>query len=376
MKLMKWSVRAKMLGIVLPTILWLSTPNVWAHKEGQSEHQSYKLGDFQLESGEVIQDFSISYVTHGKLNTKKSNAILLASSLGGNHHRVDFLVGPGKALDTNKYFIIATDAIGNGLTTSPSNSTKQPGVRFPQFNIRDMVNSQHRLVTEKFGITHLVAVGGASMGGMQSLQWAVSYPDFMDAIVSLTGTVRTSPWSIGIFEMSIKMLKIEPDWNSGNYTKQPEQGWRLWTDFVLAMMANAPQGIASRNPTPQEVKDFLIWWEDLWLARGYDANDMIYQTEAINLHNVANTPGMDGDLTKALKSIKAKVLVLIAKNDLLVSTEQIQQDALLIRDHRVVEIPTLYGHFGASPIYSPADVDFSNRIVHEVLEAASMPTIR
>jgi homoserine acetyltransferase len=122
------------------------------------------MGTLKLESEEVIQDFVLSYVTHGTLNTTKSNAILLATALGGNHHRLDFLIGPGRALDPSKYFIIATDAIGNGLTTSPSTSKTQPRMQFPKFTIRDMVRSQHQLVTEHFGITKLVTVIGASMG--------------------------------------------------------------------------------------------------------------------------------------------------------------------------------------------------------------------
>src|SRR4029453_18837938 len=88
-----------------------------AHGPNQPPHQSYRIGDLTLESGEVIKDFAISYVTHGKLNEKRSNAILMVTAISGNHHRLDFMIGPGKALDTEKYFIIATDAIGNGLTT-------------------------------------------------------------------------------------------------------------------------------------------------------------------------------------------------------------------------------------------------------------------
>ena len=113
-----------------------------AHSPSQPPHQSHKIGDLQLESGETIKDFAISYVTHGKLNEKKSNAILMVTAISGNHHRLDFLIGPGKALDTDKYFIICTDAIGNGLTTSPSNSAAQPRMRFSKFLIRDMVTSQ------------------------------------------------------------------------------------------------------------------------------------------------------------------------------------------------------------------------------------------
>ena len=147
-----------------------------AHGPNDPPHQTYCMGDLKLESSDAIKDFCISYVAHGTLNANKSNVILMVTAIGGNHHRIDYLIGPGRALDPSKYFIIATDAIGNGLTTSPSNSKVQPRMQFPEFDIRDMVNSQQRLVAEKFGVKKLVTVIGASMGGMQTLQWAVSYP--------------------------------------------------------------------------------------------------------------------------------------------------------------------------------------------------------
>src|SRR3979490_1100007 len=127
--------------LALTVVLLAASPPL-AHKPGDPPHQTYPMGDLKLESGEAIKDFAISYVTHGTLNAKKSNAILMVTALTGNHHRLDFLIGPGKALDTTKYFVVATDAIGNGLTTSPSNSKTQHGPNFPHFTIRDMVQSQ------------------------------------------------------------------------------------------------------------------------------------------------------------------------------------------------------------------------------------------
>ena len=115
----------------------------------------------------------------------------MVTAIGGNHHRIDYLIGPGRALDPAKYFIICTDAIGNGLTSSPSNSKIQARMQFPKFNIRDMAASQQRLVTEKFGIKKLVTVIGASMGGMQALQWAASYPDMVDSMVPIIPLGRT-----------------------------------------------------------------------------------------------------------------------------------------------------------------------------------------
>src|SRR5262245_50986830 len=173
-----------------------------AHTPNDPPHQTYCPGDFKLESGDVIKDFCISYVTHGTLNANKSNAILMVTAISGNHHRIDYLIGPGRALDPSKYFIIATDAIGNGLSTSPSNSKAQPRMKFPKFNIRDMVSSQQRLVTEKFGIKKLVTVIGASMGGMQALQWGVSQPDLTLSLVPIIPLGRTPAWTTGVLEMT------------------------------------------------------------------------------------------------------------------------------------------------------------------------------
>src|SRR5258705_4271062 len=126
---------------------WLCASVALAYRPDQPPHQQYRIGDLTLESGEVIKDFAISYVTHGTLNAQKSNAILMVTAISGNHHRLDFLIGPGKALDTSKYFVVATDAIGNGLTTSPSNSQAQARMAFPRFLMRDMVTSHHTLIT-------------------------------------------------------------------------------------------------------------------------------------------------------------------------------------------------------------------------------------
>src|SRR4051794_27861852 len=187
-----------------------------AHTPQQPPHQSFGEGDLKLESGEAIKDFAISYVTHGTLNAKKSNAILMVTAISGNHHRIDFMIGPGKALDPQKYFIICTDAIGNGLTSSPSNSKMQPRMQFPKFSIRDMVESQHRLLREKFGIEHVVAVIGPSMGGMQVLQWGVSHPDYMDALVAMVPLAKTPAWSVAVMEASRKAITNDLAWNNGN----------------------------------------------------------------------------------------------------------------------------------------------------------------
>src|SRR5262249_11477652 len=174
----------------------------WRHPELQPgwidrPHQRIHLGDLALEGGEAIRNFEISYVTHGTLSSAADNAILVLTAIGSIHHRLDFLIGPGRPLDPDRYFIICADAIGNGMTTSPSNSPAQPDLAFPRFAIRDMVESQ-RMLVNRLGIRQLVAVVGASMGGMQALQWGVSAPDRMRSIVALVPMARTPPSAAAI----------------------------------------------------------------------------------------------------------------------------------------------------------------------------------
>jgi homoserine O-acetyltransferase len=340
----------------------LTAGGALAHRPDQAPHQLYKIGDFKLESGEVIKDFAISYVTHGTLNAKKSNAILMVTAISGNHHRLDFMIGPGKALDTNKYFIICTDAIGNGLTTSPSNSTAQPRMQFPKFLIRDMVVSQHRLVTEHLGIGHVVTVVGPSMGGMQALQWGVSYPDFMDSLVSLVPLAKTPAWSVVVMEASRKAIMLDPAWNQGNYTSPPEQGIRLWRDILGFLAARSPE--IYREQFPANQLDVLPWLkeQETNLIKVFDANDWIYQTWAYDRHDVGTTPGFNGDTTKALQSIKAKTLILLGTKDLLNPEWEPQDGARNIRDVKVLTIRpgSVTGHAAAGGAF-PADVDFINR---------------
>jgi homoserine O-acetyltransferase len=363
---MPTNTQRKALAILVFVIVFLPSLT-FAHKPEEPAHQTFEMGALKLENGDVIENFFISYVTHGKLNEAKSNAILMAPALGATHHRIDFLIGPGKALDTDRYFVICADSIGNGLSASPSNSKTQAGPNFPKFSMRDMVHSQYRLATEKFGIKRLVAVAGASMGGFQAMQWAVSYPEFMSATIALTGAARSSAWFIGILHLRNHVLMSEPEYNGGNYKEPPAKAWRLLADLSY-LVGVTPEGANHMFPNGKDIVPFLKAQEERNAKQpAIDANNLILQNLACINHNIGESPGFDGDVIKALKSIKSKVLLLLARNDVLVPTEQVKQDAKYIKDVRLEEIPTMFGHMGASANYSPADVDYSNRIVREFL---------
>jgi homoserine O-acetyltransferase len=310
-----------------------------AHGPGDPAHQQYCMGDLKLESGESIKDFCISYVTHGTLNANKSNAVLMVTAIGGNHHRIDYLIGPGRALDPAKYFIVATDAIGNGLTTSPSNSKAQAKMAFPRFNIRDMVASQHRLVTEKFGIRKLVTVIGASMGGMQALQWEVSYPEMMLSAVPIIPLGRTPAWTTGVLEMLRTSIMSDPKWQGGNYAASapPEQGMRLWAGWLSGVIVRTPGFQESVYPNSQDAIGYLKGMMDAGWRR-MDAVDWIYQSWAYDAHNVGATPGFGGDYHRALRSIKAKTLILAGTGDLLNPEYDAKEAAHYIPDVRYVAL--------------------------------------
>jgi len=336
----------------------------------EAPHRRWAAGELALESGEVIQGFALSYVTHGELDQARSNAVLVTISLSGNHHRLDFLIGPGKALDPERCFIVCVDPIGNGLTTSPSNSEEQPGMRFPRFSIRDMVHSQHRFLTEALGIQNVLAVIGASMGGMQALQWAVSHPEFMHSVVAMTPMARSSPWSVAVVETARRALMADPAWNGEVFTDYPARGWRAWSGVMSVLAGRTPAALTEMFDKPL---DTLEWMDKVTAdnrANSFDATDWLYQSWAYEAHDVGTTPGFGGDTNAALESIKARAMILAPPLDLLNPTQCAQEAADAIPDVTLVEIPSAQGHQAAVNVKAE-DVQFLNEEIGDFLQAVA-----
>jgi homoserine O-acetyltransferase/O-succinyltransferase len=329
-------------------------------------HGEAALGDLALESGEAIRDFRQSYATHGTLDAARSNAILVCVSLTGTHHRLDFLVGPGKALDTDRFFVVAADAIGNGLTSSPSNSTLQPGARFPRFVLRDMVSAQHRLLTEVLGVERLHAVVGASMGGMQALQWGVSHPGFMRKLVAMTPMARTAPWAAMVVRTARACLMADPAWNGSEFTATPERGWRAYAHLMTALVTRTPAALAEGGAEPGSIEAWAERAVATQAASGFDAHDYLYQSWAYESHDVGATPGFAGNLRRALGSIRAATLVLAPPLDLFNPESSAREAAAAIPGARFVEIPSIQGHQAATST-DPRDASFLNAAIREFL---------
>jgi homoserine O-acetyltransferase len=325
-------------------------------------HRDAALGDLALESGETIRDFQQSYVTHGQLDADRGNAILVCISLTGTHHRLDFLIGPGKALDTDRWFIVAADPIGNGLTTSPSNSTLQPRSRFPRFVLRDMVSAQHRLLTEVLGLDRVHAVVGASMGGMQALQWGVSHAGFMRKLVAMTPMARTAPWAAMVARTARSCLMADPAWNGTEFTAVPERGWRAYANLMSGMMTRTPEALARGIASAADVEAWSERAIATQAATGFEAHDYLYQSWAYEAHDVGTTPGFGNDTPRALASIRASTLVLAPPLDLFNPESCAREAAAAIPGAHFVEIPSVQGHQAATSVEA-RDAQFLNATV-------------
>ena len=188
-----------------------------------------EIADFRFEGGGVLPTARVAYATFGTLNAARDNAVLLTTSYGADYHVYDFVVGPGKAFDPARHFIVTTEMFGNGVSSSPSNTpAPHAGPDFPAIAIRDNVEASRR-VLEHLGVTHVRAVAGFSMGAEQSFQWAVSHPGFMDAIVPWCGTAKTYPHGVVRLESAIRALTTDPAFAGGRYTAPPAQGLAAWS---------------------------------------------------------------------------------------------------------------------------------------------------
>jgi homoserine O-acetyltransferase len=322
-------------------------------------HRRARLGDLALESGDRILDYEQSYVTHGALDAQKSNVILVCASLTGTHHRLDFLIGPGRALDPARWFIVATDPIGNGLSTSPSNSARQRGMAFPRFTLRDMVHAQHRLLVEHLGIVQARAVMGASMGGMQALQWAVSHPRFMQSVIAMTPMARTAPWASSVVQVARACLMADPAWTGNGFDREPEQGWRAYAGLMLGLVMRTPESVGQA----QAGFDGMVARQR---ATRFEAHDYLYQSWAYEAHDVGTTPGF-ARTTDALASVAARTLILAPPIDLLNPAFAAREAAAAIPGARFVEIPSIHGHAAATS-HDADDAAFLNRTVAAFLD--------
>ena len=329
--------------------------------------------ELTLESGEKLGPITLAYETYGTLNRDKSNAVLVLHAFSGDAHAAGFhegdkeagwwddFIGSGKGIDTNEYFVVCSNVLGGCKgSTGPSSvnpKTGKPyGLDFPLVTIGDMVNAQRCLI-DYLGIGKLLAVVGGSMGGMQVLQWMVSYPDRIRAAIPIATTMKHTPQQIAFNEVGRQAVMADPNWRNGNYYGKavPAKGLavaRMIGHITYMSDSSMAEKFGRRVREDKklfkfsadfEVEGYLRYRGDNFVKR-FDANSYLYITKAIDYFNILN----GHNLGNIFKGLKAKVLVLAFKSDWLYPAYQSQEIVKACKlagvDASYCEINSTYGH--------------------------------
>lgn len=301
------------------------------------------IGRFVFENGGEIPDMKVGYVAWGKLNDAKSNAILLVPGTSGNRHAYDAHIGPGKTFDTDKYFIVGADPIGGGTSSSPKDGL---GTAFPKYTIRDMVHAQHALMAKTLGLTHLVAVGGSSMGSFQTIEWGIHYPDFMTGLIMIVPAARSDHHFAAVVDAFEAMVTLDPKYNDGKYTENPVEGIRRAALIYFPWTASDEYLIGLTEAEYEAAKKAA---GDRW-AKEWDANSMLSRYNASRNFDVSVPFG--GDTMKALGQVKARALLLPSMTDRTIPGYLTRELYRGLRSPTIyAEIPSIRGHSagGAPP---------------------------
>ena len=302
---------------VLVLTLSRTTPGSAERAPSEAAQQFAELGDFRLGNGSVIRDLRLGYRTLGKLNAKKSNAILWPSWLGGKSQDLLQFVGPNQVVDSTRYFVILVDAIGDGVSSSSSNSMKQPLLKFPEFTIRDMVESEHRLATEVLHLSHLRAVMGLSMGGMQTFEWGVTYPDFMDLLIPILGSPQSTSYDKLLWTAQIDAMELDPAWNHGHPTGPMDRSLGLVEEIGSMNLTSPAYRVA--HTQPDGLGELLAEIRNGAKGNGGAACDRIRQRQAIIALDIPGELGVN--LEQVAAKLRAKLLVIVSPEDHLVNPE-------------------------------------------------------
>jgi len=332
-------------SVFLITILGIIVP-------AQSIQKYADLGNFNLENGQVIKDCKIGYRTFGKLNDDKSNAILFPTWFGGNSEGLQFLIGPGKLADSTKYFVIAVDALGDGVSSSPSNSKLQPNENFPLFNIRDMVNTQYEFVSKILNLKHLFCVMGGSMGGMQTFQWVVSYPDFMNKAVAWVGSPKLTSYDLLLMHTELQAINTELNCNA------PKEDIMKTVADITALNITTPE----YRVTHTKSADFETFIHDFHksFSKEFNVYDWRSQLKAI-LANDVSFPFKE-DMKKAASGVKAKMLIIPSLQDHMVNPNPAINFAKMI-NAQVLKLNNDCGHLAPG-----CEIDRVNKVVNQFLD--------
>jgi homoserine O-acetyltransferase len=330
------------------------------------DYEIFNLGDVTLQSGVTMPNAFLAYKTYGKLNEQKDNVIIYPTAFGDQHIQNEWLIGSEMALDPENYFIIVPNLLGNGLSSSPSN-TPPPFDRahFPQVTIYDNVRLQHRLVTEKFGIQKIALVVGWSMGGIQAFQWGASYPEMVERIAPFSGIAKPWPHTFVVLEGLKASLLAAVGFDSTKLNQLTSAnlravgrvyaGWGLSHAFYREELY--------RKLEFDSMEDFMAGvWENSFMKM--DPHNVLAMLWTGQHADISANPSYNGDFDKALMSIKALAYIMPGSTDLFCTAEDNEYEAKLIPNSFYIPIQSVWGHFAGRGINSTDNQFIDNNLKH------------
>ena len=319
------------------------------------DYEIFELGDVKLLSGIILFSAKLAYKTYGSLNTNRDNVIVLPTFYTGTHKRNEGFFGPGRAIDPKKHFIVSINMFGNGLSSSPNNtSSPQDGPRFPLVTLWDNIACQHKLLTDRLEISKIALVAGWSMAGCQAYQWASQYPDMVNAILPFCAAAKISPHNFVFLEGVKAALCADQNWKGGDYLSPPIQGLksfgRIYAGWAFSQTFYR-EGLYKKLGF-DNIEDLLKDWENDHV-KNWDANNLIAKIATWQVSDISANPHYSGDFKKALVGIQAKAILMPCSQDLYFRPEDniFEINHMPNAELRVYDSP--WGHCVANPGNDP-----------------------
>ena len=315
------------------------------------DYEQFNLGDVTLLSGVILPSAKMAYKTYGRLNASGDNAILLPTFYTGTHKRNEGFFGSGRAIDPNKHFIVSVNMFGNGLSSSPSNtSAPYDGPRFPLITLWDNISSQHKLLTEHLKVKRLALVTGWSMAGCQAYQWAAQFPDIVNAILPFCSSAKTSPHNFVFLEGVKAALCADQKWKEGNYVSPPVNGLKAFARIYAgwAFSQTFYREKLYKKLGFNTIEDLLVNWENDHIEN-WDANNLLAKLATWQVNDISVGPHYKNDIKKALQSIRAQTILIPCTQDLYFRPEDNVFEAQHIPNVEIRPYDSPWGHCVANP---------------------------
>lgn len=334
-----------------------------------NDYRIFHAGDVVLQSGITHRGTELAYQTYGTLNEDRSNAILYMTSYGAHHSDILWMVGPGKALDTDRYFVVIPNLFGNGLSSSPSRAVEPfTGPYWPNFTVYDNVVVQHRLLTEELGINRLALAVGFSMGGLQAYEWAAHVPDMVQRLAVICGAAKCAPHNYVFLEGIRATLTADAAYQNGRFVARPERGLRAMgrAYAAMAMSQEFYRHEIWRQAGFSSLEDYLVMsWEANFLKR--DAANLLAQLWTWQNADIAKNDRYQGRFEQALGSISAKAVIMPSETDLYFRVEDNRLEVEHMPNATLLPIPSLWGHRAGAPSVNQDDAIFITRAIKALL---------